>query len=268
MHPIVDSKHKAYTDPFTGVSLLFSIGRVKSYFTGLLFLLATGAVQSQPTNQNFIAVGGRQFLLMDDMSARVNDFVDKNRDKLNPEKITGAVFLEEEWNKGYVKLPDGRVAADLLIKYDAYSNTIHFLKDSTEMVLTVPVREFGYFNSRLSKPVIFRNGYPATADTDSLTYYEVMADGNFSLLKKPVKVLRQITPVSGITTYRMEEVTKLYLFDQTKRTLLPLKHTKEALLSALPVAVRSKCKQVVASKKLKLKNEAAMAAALNVLNAQ
>lgn len=244
------------------------MGMLTTGFTFLIFLLATGMVQSQPTNQNYVSVGGQPFLILDDMTARVSDFVDRNRDKLNPEKVSGSLFLTDEWNKGYIKLPDGRVANELQLKYDVYTNSIHFLKDSTELVLTIPVREFGFFNKADSTAQIFRNGYPATGKLDSLSYYQVLADGTVTLLKKHLNLLRQITPVSGITTYRLEAVSKLYLFYGAKSRLRPIKNNQHDILSAIPAVLQEKFKVILSEKKYNLKREKDITALINRLNAR
>lgn len=96
------------------------------YIHCLFMLLSIGSNAQSQTNQNFVMDGGRQFLLLDDMSSRVSDFVDKNRNLLKTEQVSGSIFITEQWNKGYVLLPDGRVANDLMLRLDAYTNSVHF----------------------------------------------------------------------------------------------------------------------------------------------
>ncbi|MGE5106213.1 MAG: hypothetical protein ACM3H8_01615 [Sphingobacteriales bacterium] len=61
------------------------------------------------------------------MTTRVHDFISNNRDaEKRSSNIEGSVFINEQWNNGYLKLSDRRTAEDLPLRFNAYTNQIHF----------------------------------------------------------------------------------------------------------------------------------------------
>lgn len=228
-------------------------------FTVVLIIILYNCTGFAQTNQNFDRSGSIPWLMQDDMTARVNNFIDNNHQILNKDqKIEGSVFVNEQWNNGYVKLPDGRMAANLPLRFNAYTNQIHFLKDSAELTLTINVREFGYsFGNNLAEQqvTLFRNGFPSISKQDSLSFYEVLVGGNISLVKYHSKILRQITPITGITAYKIDDADVLYLFFKNKNEMALLKKDRDYITSLLTAKEAVKFNELVNENGFKLKSE-------------
>lgn len=119
----------------------------------------------------------------------------------------------------------------------------------------MPVREIGYFDTGKSTAIVFRNGYPAIDKNDTLSFYEVMVNGSLVLLKRHAKILRQVTPVTGITSYSLDDASLLYLFDKNTNAIKGVKRNKESILSVLPAEKQALCGKLFEENNFNLKHD-------------
>lgn len=198
-----------------------------------LFLFFFYKANAQAVNNNYLQTSNGPFLQLDNITFKVNEYLEENRKYIaSGTKPEGSFFLSDNWNKGYIKLYDGRVAGDLQIRFNAYSQKIHFFKDSTELVLSIAVPEFGYTLTTTEaglKAMIFRNGYPAVDQQDTSSYYEVLVDGKISLLRFHHKSVREIIQINGLVTYSIEDRGGMYLYKRDENRIFLFKKKKEYL---------------------------------------
>lgn len=110
--------------------------------------------------------------------------------KNSPDEFKGNKYLKDAWTKGDVLQRDNKFFKDMDLKYDLLQDMLIF-KNNKEDILAFkyPVKEFHLKNRGTwsTLPSIYRNGYPATEKFTKESYYEVLAEGKASLLKKQFK---------------------------------------------------------------------------------
>jgi len=237
----------------------------------MLFVLAAQCLYSygQRRSTNVIATDKGPFYVDRDLSAPAAAFINQStKDIKRNYKVEGSAFLHDAWNTGYVKLDNDRVAQNQQLRYNVYSNEIYFLKDSQALVLTTPVKEFGYSFTTpigLQKMIFFRNGYKRIDKNTEATFYEVLVDKPLTLLKQHSKKLLEVTSATGVRSYRVEDTETYYVYDEKKKFLYKIKRDLSSVSDALPQRTE-KINQVATEKNLKFKTDEELIVLFEALN--
>ncbi len=234
-----------------------------------MLLLAVGGSFAQ-TNQNFDRSGAIPWLMQDDMSARVQAFVSDNKVLIGKDKnIEGSVFLDDKWNKGYIKLTDDKIATNLFLRYNVYADKLYFLKDTVELVLQNHVAEFGYEYSNDAGVVLrncFRNGFPDIDNNTGASFYELIMNGNIILLKKHQKLVKQKLQATGDITYKIEDVPSWYAYSASKNKMVKIKKDPHTLSELCDPVSMKKLDEIIKSFNFKLTNEKKIISFFEILN--
>ena len=179
--------------------------------------------------------------------------------------FSGSPFFNDEWEKGYVRLTDNRIAPDLSLKFNAYTGQIYLQRDNQALVIdkTIPVAEFGLTED--GKVRVFRKGFPPVGDYSINTYYEVMAEGKLTLLRLHAKRIVEKRDLNHVPVQEMTNAEFWYVSDAGKGRIAEVKHNKNALLEALP-AQADAIKAIILEKKLKMKSDEDWVTLFNELN--
>ena len=225
---------------------------------------------AQRAATNFILRDQGKFITTDDMSARAGDFVDKNALKNGRMgHAEGSVFLHSRWDTGYVQLQNGTVVPKLPLRYNVYSDQLYYLTDSVELVIQDLVPEFGYaYTSETgeTKSILFRSGYPPIGNNSNNSFYEVLVDGDISLLKKYSKHLRQQGLATGIISYKIEDTEAWYGYSKSRNTIIRIKKNAGTLMGLLGAVSSNKADELIKSDNLKLNTEKDLIRLFEMLN--
>lgn len=179
----------------------------------------------QPTasyrNQDFTA----QLSMIDPTTGRsfINSYPD----------VKGFPYFLEDWSYTLISLADGRTFDMVKARIDLYKEEVYFkTKDNVEMVLdSGSVKEIDVYESATNKQKVFkfRTGFPQINNQDQNTFYQVVCDGNVTLLKlisKKISVNKN--DLSGEVERRFDVSEEYYIFrnNQMKR----LKKEKDFIL--------------------------------------
>jgi hypothetical protein len=149
--------------------------------------------------------------------------------------VQGTPFLNDQWSKGIVKMTDGKVYKDMLLKYHEVDDVLYFQGKNEETLTFVdPVSEFTISNISDDKQseLHFRKGFKNIPNSTEESFFEVLNDGTIQLIKKPTKSVSESKEYNSLTVVkRFDENVKYYLIISGKAVLV--KRDKKSILSAI-----------------------------------
>jgi hypothetical protein len=182
--------------------------------------------------------------------------------------IEGSPMLMEDWGNGYVKLKDGRLFKDVILKFNLASNELYFQRGSDAFVFSMPVEdcELNYMENGQVEKMYLRSGYPEISNRNKNSLYEVLAVGpNVHFVKYTYKKVKIQNNYGGVPTKSYETIAALYLFDVKANTLTKVKPDKASIVGALP-AYSKLIETFAESNKYKFKSNEEVVALVNELN--
>ncbi|HYK76616.1 MAG TPA: hypothetical protein VEV16_06550 [Daejeonella sp.] len=121
--------------------------------------------------------------------------------------IEGSPYLFDDWIVGKVKLANGTIYPNIPLKYEVLAGQLTFRgKDEKPYLFLHRVAEFALITEHYP----FRNGFPAVDKGSTETFYQVLADGEVLLLKRPYKSFTESTPYGQTQGLRIILSTNLY----------------------------------------------------------
>lgn len=132
--------------------------------------------------------------------------------------IAGTPFLDTNWTNAIVKTKKGEFYKGLKVKFSAAENQLFFLgENNMTMKFIISIEEFSLLFE--PTPQVFKSGFPKIANFDGTTFYQILAEGKISLLKKVTKrVIEEREYNSAITTRKYVDNIKYFLFDKNEIT--------------------------------------------------
>lgn len=187
---------------------------------------------------------------------------------LPPTEISDDVqrlFIKQQWVPGTVVLKNNNNTLRFPLLFDVYSNQLYYQKAGLVMEFLEPVHQFTMRIMRKNDSVdlLYRRGYPVFQKNTDATYYEVLVDGPYQLLRckaKTIYLVKEEVPEEQ-RTYQ-KELLFAYLPDGK---LVQVKKDKAHLLAQMPDAATT-IEQIAAQQKLKLKNEEQLVRLFTLLN--
>lgn len=175
----------------------------------------------------------------------------------------GSIFLDENWTDAIVKMQNGKMFKDISVKYNVQDDILYFLgEDDMTMKFTSPVKEF----SLIEKPGlvrVFRAGFPKVGDYNEESFYEVLVEGNYTLLKKITKKIVESREYgSAVINKTVVSNTRTFLSHEGKLT--EIKRDKSSI-----GAVTGKMdglNQFIKTKKIDLKKDEDLVSVINYVN--
>lgn len=142
--------------------------------------------------------------------------------------VEGTELLNENWIKGSVKIQDGTKFNDVMLKYNVLEDVPYFQgKEDAVMLFSKPVHEFTLNDGT---PKVFRSGFPAVGNFKETAYYQVLAEGKMTLLKKVYKKITETREYNSATTVKkIGDNVAYYVFFEDK--MIPLKKDKSFFLN-------------------------------------
>ncbi len=172
-------------------------------------------------------------------------------------EVDGSPFLTDNWTSGIAATDKGAEYA-LPLKYDIVKDQPIFAgKDSGMMEFTALITRFTLNQD------IYQNGYPVIDDWSKATYYKNIGSGKSKLLKHYYKKRIEVRDIGGLTGYKYEDNTALYLFKDGK--MAAVKPGKSGILDALSDK-KNEVETFAKTNKLNFKQDADLAKLINYYN--
>ena len=184
----------------------------------------------------------------------------------NKDDIQGR-FFRQEWSPGVVSFRTSIDKWHVPLIFDIYSNKLYFLQDNQIMEFVDTVYEFTMTvgSKGDSTKVKFRCYYPPTTENTMETFYEVMVDGQFQLLRCRAKTIYLYKEQNIPEDQRRYNKELLYAYFPNKQIVL-IKKDKEQLLAQVPLDYAAQIKSIIETRKLKVKNEDSLRELFRQLN--
>lgn len=148
--------------------------------------------------------------------------------------FVGNEYLYEGFVKGHVLQQDSTYFNNMTINYNIIDDRPVFFRDGQELAFKENIKEFQIIKPK-TLPIyleIFRNGFPATGNYTTKSYYLVLNSGNTLALKKPVKSIIETTPYGSAKVQKtVVDSEQYFLFKDGK--MVKVKRDKKNLTSVL-----------------------------------
>ena len=175
-------------------------------------------------------------------------------------------FLVQNWRTGTVSFRNTADKAVVPLLFDIYSNRLYFLSGNAILEFANPVKEFTIpvVVKKDTVRLLYRNGYPAVHKNSPETFYEVLVDGPFQLLRCKAKTIA-LYKDKDVPEAERDFSKELFYAALPDGKLILVKKDKDYLLSEAP-AYAGQIEKICAEEKLKLKNEAQLKTLFTALN--
>lgn len=201
------------------------------------------------------------------LSERVNNLRGRSTPSIEGEylDVEGSPFLAD-WLPGTVRLKNGKLVKDLVLKFDLHLNRLYFLRDNRAWLFADTVREFYLQNENGNiLGLTYRNGFPAINKNTDSTYYEVVVDGKICLLQHHYrKMMKMNGPTANQLKGKMEDKHEWYVFLQDGN-IVRIAASENSLLRNMPVYA-DRIRAVIKEYKPNLKTEDGMMVVFQQLN--
>ena len=151
-------------------------------------------------------------------------------------EVEGNPFLFNDWANGtLVLISNQSIAAP--IKFDICANQVLFKNKAGEVLaLKSKITSFTLDNANTEisdlKPLVFVNGYPATAKQTESSYYQLIGDGKTRLLKFYRKSVDEQRAYASATTVRSFKYFQVYYVFKNNQ-LLEVQPNKKSIAKVL-----------------------------------
>jgi len=176
-------------------------------------------------------------------------------------------FLRQEWTPSIVSFKNSTSSWRVPLLFDIYSNKLYFLENDQIMEFVDPVSEVTMIFTQMedSIKIKFRAFYPPIDQNPAETFYQVLVDGSYQLLKCKAKSIYMYKEQDVPEAQRRYNKELLYAYFPNKQMIL-IKKDKDQVLTQIPTEYLEQAKSIIASKKLKLKNEDSLKELFKSLN--
>jgi hypothetical protein len=153
--------------------------------------------------------------------------------------VQGDPYLFDKWLPAKVETKAGKINNEVKVKYDMLEDFLLFVYDTSEEPLKF-VEPIKAFTLILPEPLTFKNGFPAINKQTTESYYQVLAEGKATLLKRNTKVVNETKAYNSTSTKTFQIVNSYYLFkdgkmekiDNPKKVIYALDASKKGQIDA------------------------------------
>lgn len=147
----------------------------------------------------------------------------------------GSPFYHPTWTVGTVKLVNNKELVGIPIKLNLHNDQVHYWLEETKSERVAGaglVKEITFTDPQSGVPVTFRCGFPAIAPHDGRTFYQVLEEGEATLLRQVKQILIEEKPFNSATIHRRYDTQKGY-FIWVDNRMNKIKRTKSGILDVL-----------------------------------
>lgn len=182
--------------------------------------------------------------------------------------IIGSPYLPSDWQEGLIVLKTGQKYDNIPIRYNMYDDNVEYRQNGEAFFFKKgSVKEFSFRKKEgnTDKIQLFRCGFENTNKNTGNSYYEVLYDGKYKLLKDySISILEVKAYNSAVVEKRFETEELLYV-TSSAGVPLRIKKNKKSLLETIN---HPKLANWLDSQKNKCRNEAEIIEALKFLESE
>lgn len=149
--------------------------------------------------------------------------------------VKGNPYLFAQFKPGNLELKNGKSYKNILLNIDLIQQEVLFIHESGQQrAFTEEVSAVVFKDTLHGKIVsmLFRNSYPATGNSTTKDYFQVLAEGKLTLLKKCWKVIwEEKTFNSATITKNILSKSAYFIFEPAGSVLKPIKINVKTLKS-------------------------------------
>jgi hypothetical protein len=151
-------------------------------------------------------------------------------------EVEGNPYLFNDWVNGTIVLA-GNQSIPAPLKFDICTNQVLFQNKAGEtLALKSKITSFTLDNTNTEnsdlKPMVFVNGYPATAKQTESSYYQLVGDGKTRLLKFYRKSIDEQRAYASATTIRSFKYFQVYYVFKNNQ-LIEVQPNKKSITKVL-----------------------------------
>ncbi len=182
----------------------------------------------------------------------------------NNQRVEGSAYLYDDWRGGIVNTAADKSYRNINIRYNVLEDEVYFEgEEGTPGVFTQPVKEFVIPNKE-GRTHLFRNGFNVVGKYDRNTFFEVLAEGKLTLLKKITKRMTDSREYgSAITNYQLVDVVEYFIYQDDM--MVKVKKGSKAFFETL-LPNQTAVSHFISEQKISLKNEAEIIDVVNYMN--
>lgn len=175
-------------------------------------------------------------------------------------------FINQQFSPGTVMFTNSPVRYPAQLIFDEFNNKLYFLKDQNIMEYNNPVKEFTMMLIREGDSTwfTFRSTYPAVNKNTSETFYQVIVDGKYQLLKCTAKT-NLLYKDEDLPEERRNPIKEMMYATFPDNTIMEIREGRENLLTQVP-NYGDTIKKVVEEHKLKLNKDKQLVKLFELLN--
>ncbi len=178
----------------------------------------------------------------------------------------GTPFFDTEYYPATIELVNGQRYENIPVKINLLSNEVLFKSDDGKELAILPSIQSVVLNKN-GVPCLFKFGYPNFEKQNAKTIYQVLTDGETSVLKYYFVQVTEAKPYSSATMLRtIEKFPKLFVFNKNIGLQKAPKSNEEAAL--LFKKDDAKLNNILQSNKLKIKKEEDLVKCFELMNKQ
>lgn len=175
--------------------------------------------------------------------------------------LEGSPYFNDEFLKGSITLEDKSVYKNVFLRYDLESNELVYRKDISSSSMLPIGKVIGFTIEQPGGIANFKGVFKGGTRMDG--FYQVLQQGNISLLKKVKKKIVEKVEYNSPSSKSMSSTTTYYI-QQLNGDLELVKGDKKSFVKVL--GKEAEINDFVAKEKINLKNEDDMVKLVSYLN--
>ncbi|MBC7849588.1 MAG: hypothetical protein H7Y31_07625 [Chitinophagaceae bacterium] len=168
--------------------------------------------------------------------------------------ISGTPLFYTAWKDGIIRFSSGRVANQFKLKFDCVQNQVMLQFEGRTFSSESSVKEFVMFPKgfKVKDSVLFRKGFPATGKATSATFFQVLAQGNYTLLLLHIKnITEDAQYASKVINRQFSDELAYYIFKDGVMLQLP---TERSSMSSMFPGKEEIVREFIANKQLRFRD--------------
>lgn len=158
-------------------------------------------------------------------------------------------YLSDTFQEAVIMYKDEKLSK-LMIRFNTYSNDLEYQQDGNNFTLTEPT----IVGFRLPDGSIFRRGFQnLDRKQTNLTFYQILSEGNLSLVKYPHSRMQNKTQYNQATKLYAYVSDESFYLAKMDGTLVKVKKDKKSVFEAIPDK-KEQLEEYLSKENLKLNN--------------
>ncbi len=128
------------------------------------------------------------------------------------EGIAGNPYFLKDWSDGIIRFSSGKVTDKFKLKFNAAQNRLLLQFSGSTFAAESSINEFVIYTKNKKDSFLFKKGFPASDRGNAETFYEVLEDGQVTLVKLSTKdIIEQKEILESKKLRHYQDVEEYYL---------------------------------------------------------